>query len=241
MIPTRAVMKTPSELTTFKGSEDARKLFYLFENVVTKSSPDSERAEKILIYLRDAAFDFYFDRITLDNARIEEANDYVLVKKVMLRKFSTQKPEPEIMREALTLQYEGEDIPTFLPRADMVYNRAKVGLNVKVELLRDALKSDQMGFQFVLFKGSKDNEGIRKACLEYAETIKMLDVTTTSISQKTKKFDKDPKESKIDELCNQVENLHLMMMKQPRQAPHCWKLFHQEEQRGCRKARCEIR
>ncbi len=47
----------------------------------------------------------------------------------------------------------------------------------------------------------------------------MLDGSTTSIFQQTKKFDKDPKEVKIDELCKQVENLHLMMMKKPRQAP----------------------
>ena len=46
--------------------------------------------------------------------------------------------------------------------------------------------------------------------------------------QQTKKVYKDPKEAKIDELGDQVENLHLMMMKQPRQAqkpaePVCYK------------------
>ena len=40
------VMNTPNELTTFKGSEYARKVFYLYENVVTKSLPDSERELK---------------------------------------------------------------------------------------------------------------------------------------------------------------------------------------------------
>ncbi len=81
-------MNTPSELTTFKGSEDARKFFYLYENVVTKSLPDSERAEKIVAYQSYVAFDFYFDRFTLDNAPTEEAKGYCLVKKVMLEKFS---------------------------------------------------------------------------------------------------------------------------------------------------------
>ena len=37
VIPTGVVMNTPSELSTFKGSEDARKFFYLDEIVVTKS------------------------------------------------------------------------------------------------------------------------------------------------------------------------------------------------------------
>ncbi len=60
-------MNTPSEVTTFKGSEDARNFFYLYENVVTKSLPDS--------------------RFNLENAPTEEAKDYVLVKKVMMEKF----------------------------------------------------------------------------------------------------------------------------------------------------------
>ncbi len=83
----------------------------------------------------------------------------------MLEKFSTRKTESEIMREALALQYDGGDIPTFLSGAKKVNNQAKVGENVKFELLRNALKSDQMFFQFVLFKGSNDYKGIKKACL----------------------------------------------------------------------------
>ncbi len=47
MIPEGATMNTTSELTTFKVSEDARKFFYLYENVMTKSLPDRERAEKL--------------------------------------------------------------------------------------------------------------------------------------------------------------------------------------------------
>ncbi len=75
MIPTGVEMNTPSEMITFKGSEDARKFFYFYENVVTKCLPDSERAEKIAAYLSEAAFDFYFDRFTLDNAPNEETKD----------------------------------------------------------------------------------------------------------------------------------------------------------------------
>ncbi len=139
-------MNTINELTTFKGSQDAQKFFYVYENVVTKSLLDSKRAKKVMAYLSDAVFEFYFDGFTLDNAPTEEAEDYVLVKKVMLENFSTQKTESEIMREAMTLHYDGEDIPTFLSRADKACNQAKVGENVKFALLRDALKSDQMFF-----------------------------------------------------------------------------------------------
>ncbi len=157
------MINTPRELTTSKGDEDAREFFYLYENVVTKNLPDIEMAEKIVAYLNGSAFDFYFDRFTLDNANTEEAKENGLVKKVMLEKFSTQKTESEIMREALTLRYDGGDIPNFLSRADKVYNRSRVGENVKFELLRDALKSDQMFFQFLLFRGSNNYEGMKKS------------------------------------------------------------------------------
>ncbi len=55
----------------FKDVEDARKFFQLYEDVVTKNLPDSERAEKIVAYLSRVAVDFYFDRFTLDNALTE--------------------------------------------------------------------------------------------------------------------------------------------------------------------------
>ena len=38
---------------------------------MTKNLPESERAEKIVAYLSRAAFDFYFDRFTLENALTE--------------------------------------------------------------------------------------------------------------------------------------------------------------------------
>ncbi len=85
-----------------------------------KSLPDSERDEKIIAYLSETAFDSY-------NAPTEEVKDYGLVMKVMLEKFSTQKTESKIMREALTLRYDGGDIPSFLSRADKVCNQAKMG------------------------------------------------------------------------------------------------------------------
>ncbi len=45
-----------------------------------------------------------------------------------------------------------------------------------------------------------------------------MEGTEALILQQAKKFDKNPKEAKIDELCKQIENLHLMMMKKPRKA-----------------------
>ena len=40
-------MDIPSDLMTFNGNEDARKFFYLYENVVTEGLPEKERAEKL--------------------------------------------------------------------------------------------------------------------------------------------------------------------------------------------------
>ena len=88
-------MNTLSELTTFKGNEDARKFFYLYRNVVTKNLPDSEWAEKLVAYLSRAAFNFYFDWFTLDIAPTEEAKGYGLVKKVMLKSSRPRRLSPK--------------------------------------------------------------------------------------------------------------------------------------------------
>ncbi len=80
------------------------------------------------------------------------------------------------------------------------------------------MKPDQMVFQFVLFRRSKTYEGIKKACLEYVENIKMMESSAIPIFQKVKKIEKDSKDNKIDELCKQIQNLNLMIMQQPRRA-----------------------
>ncbi len=46
----------------------------------------------------------------------------------------------------------------------------------------------------------------------------MTESSVAQIFKRTTKLDRDPKEDKIDKLCKQFENLHLMMMKQPREA-----------------------
>ena len=43
-----------------------------------------------------------------------------------------------------------------------------------------------------------------------------MEGSAAPLFKQMKKFEKDAKEEKIDKLCKQVENLHLMMMKQPR-------------------------
>ncbi len=68
-------MKTPRELTKFKVDEDGLRVFYLHESVMIKSFPDSERAEKIVAWIRGSAVEFYFDRLTPNNAPREEAKD----------------------------------------------------------------------------------------------------------------------------------------------------------------------
>ena len=60
---------------------------------MTNSLLDSGRAEKIMAYLRETAFDFYAGRFTLENILTEEAKD-----------FTTLKTESEIMREAFSIR-----------------------------------------------------------------------------------------------------------------------------------------
>ncbi len=88
----------------------------------------------------------------------------------MLQKFSTQKPESEKMREALRLLYDREDIPSFLSRSDKANNQAKVGESVKFELLRDALKSDQIFSSLYCGEDPKTIDAWRKRVLHTPKT-----------------------------------------------------------------------
>ncbi len=46
---------------------------------MTKSLPDSERAEKIVAYLTDPAYDFYFDSFITSISPTEESEHFVLL------------------------------------------------------------------------------------------------------------------------------------------------------------------
>ncbi len=143
-------MNMPSELTTLKDDDDVRKFFSLYENLVTKSLPESERTEKNVAYFSRAAFDFYFDRFTLDKVSTEEAKDHGVVKKVMLEHSSAKTTESEVMREALTLRYDGVDIPTFLSKSDRSKIRPKSARMSNSSYFEMPLKSDKIFFEFVL-------------------------------------------------------------------------------------------
>ena len=218
-IPKGAVTDTHTELMIFNGNDDARKFFYFYENVVKKGLPD-KKTWKIVAYLAGRAFDFYFDRFTMDNGPTDEAKDCGKVKRVMLEKYSVRKTESEIMKGAKSLEYDGGDIQTSLTRADKLYSQAKFNDQAKFGLLRDSLKSDQMLLQFVLFRGAKNYDEIKQACVEYSDNRKMMDGPITNNERKGVRFtvQSEPKDSRIDDLRKKVENLHLMVTKQHRSA-----------------------
>ena len=78
--------------------------------MVTKGLPDKENLKKILAYLAGTAFDFYFDHFTMDNGPTDEAKGYGKFIGLILEKFSVRKTEFQIMKEAIFLEYDGEDI-----------------------------------------------------------------------------------------------------------------------------------
>ncbi len=228
-------METLSELMVFKGDEDARKFFYLYEDVATKGIPDTAKAEKIVAYLGGEVFDFYFERFTIENGPILEAKNYQLVKKEMLKKFSTQKSEAEVMLDTISLTYDGGDIPTFLVKAEKAYNRAKFNEQAKYGLLIEALKSDQLLLQFVLLRGAKSYDEVKKYCTDYAENQKMMknpagkQMNQVPTRKNNARFSND---THIDELCREVEKLHLFMSRVPRNQRQQKPLCHEWIKKG---------
>ena len=128
-----------------------------------------------MAYIAETAFEFCFDRFTMD-----EAKDYGKVKGELLEKFSGRKIESETMKESISLEYGGGDIQTFLTRADKLYSLAKFKEQANFGLLRDSLKSEQILLQFVLFRGAKSYKQIKQACIEYSDNRKMMDGPVTT-------------------------------------------------------------
>ena len=93
----------------------------------------------------------------------------------------------------------------------------------------DPLKSSQKLLQFVLFRGAKSHNEIKQACVEYSDNRKMMDGPVTSNGSKGVRFTVqiEPKDLRIEDVCKQVENLHLMVTNQHRSArqsePVCYK------------------
>ena len=110
----------------------------------------------------------------MDVSSTDEAKYYGEVKRVMLEKFSVRKTKSKIMKECMSLEYDGGDIQTFLTRADKLYSQAKFNDRANFGLLRGSLKSDQMLLQFVLFSGAKNYDEIKQACIEYSDNCKMM-------------------------------------------------------------------
>ena len=70
----------------------------------------------------------------------------------------------------------------------------------------------------MLFRGSENYEEIKVSFLKWAEKIKMMVCSAASLFKQATKTDKTPKEDKFVQLCKQVEDLQMIIMKQPRQS-----------------------
>lgn len=76
-----------------------------------------------------------------------------------------------------------------------------------------------MILQYILFRRSKFFTDVRKYCLEYADSQKMVHkpFKTHVPTRNQKRLQKhESVEGGIDDLCREVEKLHLMIFKQPR-------------------------
>lgn len=74
----------------------------------------------------------------------------------MLKKFSTQKSEGEIIKNAISMSYDGENIASFLAKTDEVENQAKFNREETFGLVRESLSGYRMILLFVSFRSAKD-------------------------------------------------------------------------------------
>ena len=74
--PSRAKASTSELKYHFSRKEDAKKFFYVYENVVMKTKTEEEKAYSLVAYLDGEAFEYYIHNFTEDNAPNEEARSF---------------------------------------------------------------------------------------------------------------------------------------------------------------------
>ena len=129
-------MASPSELKYHSnGKEDAKKFFYVFENVGMKNKTEEQKADSLVAYLDGETFECYFNNFTEDNPPNEEARSFQKVKAALLEKFSTKKTETEVMKEAANLVYKGTNVKEFFVNANKLYKEAEFNDQAKFGLI----------------------------------------------------------------------------------------------------------
>ena len=156
-------MTSPSEISQFNESGDARKFFFLFENILLKEESNAERVVKLVMILTRSAFDFYFKYFTFDNRPTENAEKYTQVKEAIISQFSPKKPQAVMMREAVHLRYDGGDFKLFIEEAERAYCAAEFNNEFKLGLIREAANGHAMLMEFALLQGARDYDCFKRA------------------------------------------------------------------------------
>ncbi len=216
-------MESPSNLKfQFDGKEDAKKFFYVYENVLIMGKTDEEKEDRLVAHLNAEAFENYFDHFTDKKAPTEEAKSFQLVKKAQLEKFSTKKTESETMKEAVNLTYKGEDFK-LLVRASKLYKEANFNDGMRHGMIMEAIKSDEILLQFVLLRKVSTFDCVKDTCLEDAEHQKMYSIPKGVTAKLAGVFElehdinsqgiDDEALNKTDILCKKFGDLSLLITK----------------------------
>ena len=71
-----------------------------------KDEPDSAKAVKLVMFLANQAFDFYFDKFTYDLSPTEDAKENGKARMAVIERVSPKKPQATVMKETMSLRYK---------------------------------------------------------------------------------------------------------------------------------------
>ena len=117
MVPSK-VIACPSELKYyFNDKKGAKRFFYVYRNVVMKDKTEKDKADNIIAYLDDEAFEYYFENFIYDIALNKEPRSLQKVKTEKSVKFSAKKTGAEVMKEEVNLAYKCGNVIKFSMKA----------------------------------------------------------------------------------------------------------------------------
>lgn len=195
-----------------------------------RGKDQSEKAFELLSYLDEAAFEYFFEKFTVDGAINDAGKDFAQVKKAFLEKFFKKEEPQDVICEATDAVLDPNDLLLSMNRLDSVYSRAGFNDEAKFGFLRVAVMKIPAVATFAMYRGVSSYMDLKKAVKDFDSGMRAFHAVSKDTERSAGTWlgnqeEKDMKllvrpdarvqnmEAKIDTLADQMSSLTLLMKK----------------------------
>ena len=211
-----------------KADEDVNGFFFKYSLYEMAGRSAEEKAHSLVCLFDYDAVEFYLQTFTDGNELTAKGQNFSIVKKAIVERYSKRKIEAEIIHEAIDLCYTVDDVQTFFRDTEKLYDDAGFTKIAQHVLIMKATHIDQKLLDWPLIRGDNTFEVAKKSGLDYERNQKVHSMGGSSSGKQGKQ---KTQETTMEDLCKQMKQMQLMMAKlenkavhpKPAREPYCWK------------------